>query len=215
LHDCLVEKRHPDGEFGRVVKSLVEAGSPWDAFDYPTGDARLDEVFMEHLPHRIDGAAILGDEDLVSRLLGEHPSAEQLAMALGGAAKGGHEKLCATLLARGADVNGTSGEDRASPLMHAVRGCSAPGARATIELLLRQGADARLANRYATLPLHAAAWAGASVDTVRLLLRAGTPADIGAKNEFGFTPASIAAERGHEEISALFREFSPESNHLS
>ena len=215
LHDCLIEKRHPDGEFGRVVKSLIEAGSRWDAFDYPTGDARLDDVFMEHLPHRIDGAAILGDDDLVSRLLGEHPSPDQLAMALGGAAKGGHERLCAALLARGADVNGTSGEDRATPLMQAVRGSSAPGSRATIELLLREGANARLANRYATLPLHAAAWVGASVDTVLLLLRAGAPADIHAKNEFGFTPAKIAADRRHDEISAVFREFSPESGDLS
>jgi ankyrin repeat protein len=211
LHDCLVEKRHPEGEFGRVVKSLIEAGSPWDALDYPTGDARLDEVFMEYLPHRIDGAALLGDEDLVSRLLGEQPSPDQLAMALGGAAKGGHSTLCAALLARGADVNGTSGEDRATPLMHAVRGSSAPGSRATIELLLREGADAGRTNRYATLPLHAAAWVGADIDTVRVLLRAGTQAHIEAKNEFGFTPARIAAERGRDEIAALFREFSSRS----
>jgi len=215
LHDCLVEKRHPEGEFGRVVKSLIEAGSPWDAFDYPTGDARLDEVFMEYLPHRIDGAAILGDEDLVSRLLGEQPSPDQLAMALGGAAKGGHETLCAALLARGADVNGTSGEDRATPLMHAVRGSSAPGSRATIELLLREGADAGRANRYATLPLHAAAWVGADVDTVRVLLSAGTPAHIEAKNEFGFTPARIAAEKGRDEILAIFRTFQPPPGDLA
>ena len=210
LHDCLVEKRHPEGEFSRVVKSLIEAGSPWDAFDYPTGDARLDEVFMEYLPHRIDGAAILGDEDLVSRLLGDHPSPEQLAMALGGAAKGGHAPLCAALLARGADVNGKSGEDRATPLIHAVRG-SADGSQATIELLLHEGAEAGLANRYGTLPLHAAAWVGASVETVRLLLGAGSAAHIEAKNEFGFTPARIAAEKERDEIAALFRKFSSRS----
>jgi ankyrin repeat protein len=179
MYDCLVEKRHPEGQFGRVVKSLIDAGSPWDPFNYPTGDAQVDEVFIEYLPHRIDGAAILGDEDLVSRLLGEHPSPDQLAMALGGAAKGGHERLCAALLVRGADVNGTSGEDRATPLMHAVRGLRAPGARATIELLLHEGADARLANR------------------------------------FGLTPATIAAERGHDEIAAMFRESAPESGDLS
>jgi ankyrin repeat protein len=215
LHDCLVEKRHPEGEFGRVAKSLIEAGSPWDALDYPTGDARLDEVFMEHLPHRIDGAALLGDEDLAGRLLGEHPSADQLAMALGGAAKGGHATLCAALLARGADVNGASGEDGATPLLHAVRGSSAPGSRATIDLLLGAGADAGRANRYRTLPLHAAAWGGASVDIVRQLLQVGTPAHIQAKNEFGFTPAGIAAEKRRDEILALFREFSPESSDLS
>jgi hypothetical protein len=44
IHDCLVEKRHPEGEFGRVVKALIDAGSPWDRKMYPTGDARIDEV---------------------------------------------------------------------------------------------------------------------------------------------------------------------------
>jgi hypothetical protein len=44
LHDCLVEKRHPEGQFGPVVKSLIAAGSPWDRSIYPTGDARIDEV---------------------------------------------------------------------------------------------------------------------------------------------------------------------------
>jgi ankyrin repeat protein len=31
IHDCTIEKRHPEGEFKRVVKSLIDAGSPWDA----------------------------------------------------------------------------------------------------------------------------------------------------------------------------------------
>ncbi len=71
MYDCLVEKRHPEGQFGRVAKSLIEAGSPWEPLEYETGDARLDDVFMEYLPHRVEGAAILGDEALVFRLLGE------------------------------------------------------------------------------------------------------------------------------------------------
>lgn len=44
LYDCLVEKRHPDGEFPRVVKALLEAGSPLKGVKYPTGDAAVDEV---------------------------------------------------------------------------------------------------------------------------------------------------------------------------
>jgi ankyrin repeat protein len=28
IHDCLVEKRHPEGEFAKVVKLLLDAGSP-------------------------------------------------------------------------------------------------------------------------------------------------------------------------------------------
>jgi ankyrin repeat protein len=217
LHDCLIEKRHPEGEFGRVVKSLIAAGSPWDAFIYPTGDARLDEVFMEHLPHRIDGAAVLGDEDLVTRLLGERPSPDQLAMALGGAAKGGHAQLCRVLLARGADVNGPSGQDRETPLIHAVKGASTLGSpgSAIVELLLNEGADVGARNRHGTRALHMAAWFGAHVETVRLLLRAGASADIDTENDHGRTPRKLAADRGHQAIVALFREFSPESSDLS
>ena len=48
LYDCLVEKRHPEGEFARVVKALVEAGSPIGDVEYPTGDAALDEVLRAY-----------------------------------------------------------------------------------------------------------------------------------------------------------------------
>ena len=37
LYDCLVEKRHPEGEFARVVKALLEARSPLKGVKYPTG----------------------------------------------------------------------------------------------------------------------------------------------------------------------------------
>jgi ankyrin repeat protein len=206
MHDCLVEKRHPEGEFGRVAKSLIEAGSPWDALEFPTGNAQLDDVFMEYLPHRIDGAAILGDEALVFRLLGDEPTAENLGLALGGAAKGGHSGLCHRLLARGADVNSASGRDRSTPLMHALRGSSTPGSPATVTALMDQGADVGIKNRHGTLALHVATWCGASLETIRLLLRAGAASHIDVKNEFGYTPASIAVEKGRDDIAALFRD---------
>jgi ankyrin repeat protein len=44
IHDCVVEKRHPEGNFARVVELLLKAGSPWQPSMYPTGDQRLDEV---------------------------------------------------------------------------------------------------------------------------------------------------------------------------
>ena len=44
LHDCLVEKRHPDGEFVRVVQLLLDAGSTLDGVRYPTGHSGIDEV---------------------------------------------------------------------------------------------------------------------------------------------------------------------------
>ncbi len=44
LHDCLVEKRHPEGDFAHVVESLLKAGSPWDRSIYPTGNTGIDSV---------------------------------------------------------------------------------------------------------------------------------------------------------------------------
>jgi ankyrin repeat protein len=206
MYDCLVEKRHPEGEFGRVAKSLIEANSPWDPLEYPTGDARLDDVFMEYLPHRIDGAALLGDETLVDRLLGDEPPVDHLALALAGAAKGGHTALCRMLLARGAGVNSVAGRDQSTPLMHALRGSSAPASVDVVRLLIDAGADVGVRNRYGTLALHAAVWCGASLETIRLLLRSGASTHIDIKNEFGYTPATIAAEKGRQDVVALFRE---------
>jgi ankyrin repeat protein len=206
MYDCLLEKRHPEGEFGRVAKSLIEAGSPWDATNYPTGDARLDDVFMEHLPHRVDGAALLGDDDLVGRLLGDRPAADQLALALGGAAKGGHVDLCRALLARGADVNSVTGRERLTPLMLALMGSSAAGSSATVADLLHHGADVGLRNRFGSFALHLAAGRGASLDTIRLLLRSGATAHAHAENHFGYTPLRAATETGREDVAALLRE---------
>ena len=49
LYDCLVEKRHPEGEFARVVKALLEAGSSLKGVKYPTGDAAVDEVLHAYI----------------------------------------------------------------------------------------------------------------------------------------------------------------------
>ncbi|HLK68529.1 MAG TPA: ankyrin repeat domain-containing protein [Bryobacteraceae bacterium] len=47
VHCCIVAKRHPEAEYGRVVKSLVDAGCPWDDIQLPTGDSRIDDVLMQ------------------------------------------------------------------------------------------------------------------------------------------------------------------------
>lgn len=49
LYDCVVEKRHPEGEFARVVKALLEAGSRPEGVRYPTGDAAVDEVLSAYI----------------------------------------------------------------------------------------------------------------------------------------------------------------------
>jgi hypothetical protein len=48
LHDFLVEKRHPEGEFTRVVKTLLEAGSLLKGVRYPTGHEEMDEVLRPY-----------------------------------------------------------------------------------------------------------------------------------------------------------------------
>ena len=49
LYDCLVEKRHPEGEFARVVQALVAAGSPLNDVKYPTGNAAVDDVLRPYI----------------------------------------------------------------------------------------------------------------------------------------------------------------------
>ena len=49
LYDCLVAKRHPEGEFTRVVQALLEAGSPVKGVKYPTGHAGVDEVLCAYV----------------------------------------------------------------------------------------------------------------------------------------------------------------------
>lgn len=49
LYDCLVEKRHPEGDFPRVIKALLEAGSPVKGVEYPTGDTAVDEVLRAYI----------------------------------------------------------------------------------------------------------------------------------------------------------------------
>ena len=44
LHSCLVEKRHPNGDFATVVQQLADAGVPLDKVELPTGNEDLDLV---------------------------------------------------------------------------------------------------------------------------------------------------------------------------
>ncbi len=48
LYDCLVEKRHPEGEFARVVSALLHAGSPTAGVQYPTGAPPIDKVLQPY-----------------------------------------------------------------------------------------------------------------------------------------------------------------------
>jgi ankyrin repeat protein len=203
IHDCVVEKRHPEGEFGRVAKSLLDAGSPWDALAYPVGDAQIDDVLRPRLRDRADGAALLGDEETAMRLLGAHPKEEECAQVLASAAKGGHVALCRRLLETGAQVNAPTGPDRITPLMCAAR----DGRYETVAFLIERGADAAAKNANGTTALHMAVWFGADIRTIELLLRSGAGALIEAKNNYGMTPLGIAKEKGREDVVRLFEQF--------
>jgi ankyrin repeat protein len=47
-HSCIEAKRHPEGEFPRVVDLLLEAGALYDEKNYPTGHAGIDAVLERH-----------------------------------------------------------------------------------------------------------------------------------------------------------------------
>ena len=49
LHDCLVAKRHPEGEFPRVVNALLQAGSSLQGVQFPTGHPGVDEVLRAYI----------------------------------------------------------------------------------------------------------------------------------------------------------------------
>lgn len=201
LHDCLVEKRHPEGDFVHVVRALLDAGSPWEALNYPTGDAGIDEVFRSRLLTRIDGAALLGDEAAVMRLLDEKPGSDSLASALAGAAKGGHLDLCRRLLESGAPVDGVAGRDRLTPLMYA----AAPSGLPVVSLLLQHGASITAKNRNGSTVLHLAVANNADLETIRLLLDSGAGVHAGTANAFGHTPRKLAEKAGRAELLELLR----------
>jgi ankyrin repeat protein len=69
-----------------------------------------------------------------------------------------------------------------------------------VELLLSAGARHDIPGTTGLTPLHWAAGWG-KLATVKVLVNAG--ADVGAKNEFGRTPAEVAREHGHVETAAF------------
>jgi ankyrin repeat protein len=48
-HSCLEAKRHPHGEFARVVDLLLQAGATYDKKYFPTGHEGIDAVLKRHL----------------------------------------------------------------------------------------------------------------------------------------------------------------------
>ena len=207
MYDCLVEKRHPEGEFGRVAKSLIEAGSPWDAAG--VSDRRCAVwTRCSWSICRIGSTArrLLGDETLVLRLLGEEPPLDISRSRSPVRPREGTLRCAAVLLARGAGVNSVGRTRQSTPLMYALKGSSSPASAEIVRLLIDAGADVGVRNRHGTLALHVAVWCGASLETIRLLLRSGAAGAHRRQERVRLHAGEHRRGKGRQDVSALFRE---------
>jgi len=201
IHCCCNEGRHPEGEYGRVVGALIDAGCPWDPPIYPTGDSRIDEAFEPRLRRRIDGAALLGDAEAVEGFLATTSAPATLTLALIGAAKGAHIAIVERLLAAGARIN-PEPQGTWSPI-HAA---AASGSVETLELLISRGADVTALNGHGSTALHFAAATGNGLPVLRALLRHGAGKAINVVNRYKQTPLDVSIEAGNEEAAEWLRE---------
>ena len=46
IHSCVVARRHPEGDFPKVVRLLLEAGTPLDPWQYPSGHDGIDATIQ-------------------------------------------------------------------------------------------------------------------------------------------------------------------------
>jgi ankyrin repeat protein len=139
-----------------------------------------------------------GDLEGVRRLLAEDPA--HLTARLGDgktplhvAAYGGHDRIVAFLIARGADVNAQT-TNGSTPL----HGAAYSGHAACAGMLLKAGANPMAANSSGYTPFHGAA-AGGSAEVVRLFLDEGV--DINARKHGGETALILAALGNHHDLA--------------
>lgn len=199
IHCATEDGRHPEGEYERVVNALIDAGSPWDPGIYPTGDERVDRALGPRMRTRIDGAASLGDMELVAQFVEAGVDEDELDLALLAASKTDHVELCEWLLDHGARVRST-GPHGITAVHRAVSG----GALDTLAFLIERGASVRLTNQYGSTPMHTAGMVGADNRIIALLVDQGAVEDLRTVNQFGKTPLDTAREWGHKETAALF-----------
>lgn len=197
IHCCVTDGRHPEGEYGRVAKALLAAGSPFEATVYPCGNDDIDAALLPHLKKRLDGRAALGDGAGVEELLGSADAGEKSA-ALLAAAHAGHVGICKRLAESGADIHAKNRWQR-----NAVHVALQSGDAETVEYFVEQGVDVRLKNRFGAVTLHAAAYNGASPEVVELLLRRGADADVNCVNDWGAAPLDAARSCGEDAIAEL------------
>ncbi|XP_048238777.1 ankyrin repeat domain-containing protein 2-like isoform X8 [Haliotis rufescens] len=101
------------------------------------------------------------------------------------------------LLSRGVDVDCRWGEGSETPVMRAAY----EGHRDVVELLVSEGADVSLVDRYGRNTLHFASYGG-YLETVKFVLSLHV-VDIDARNNFGWTAASLARSGGRTRVVDL------------
>jgi len=118
------------------------------------------------------------------------------------AASQGDLEMVRVLLGYKADVNSrnTSGS---APLFNALSRAP-PQTLHVARLLLENGANPNVPNKYGETPLHTASGRG-NLEVVRLLLKYG--ADVELEGEEGRTPFQAASQRGHHEVAKLLLDY--------
>ncbi len=212
IYCCVEDGRHPDGEYGRVVSALLEAGSPWDVADYPTGSQEIDDVLRPRLRDSLSGLAALGDLEGVRQWVGSKaPAASELTLALVCAAKAGQTELCGYLLDAGAEQVKPD-EHYWAPLHAAVAGHSTE----TVELLLQRGADTSALNSRGGTAWHTLGGMGCDDEMIDLLAKHDGFERLNQESHHGLTALDVAYFCGKEETArrlerrgAVAREYGP------
>lgn len=143
-----------------------------------------------------------GDRDEVRRLLDDGVPVDALdesdETALHGAAAFGHAEVLRLLLARGAAVDQTDGDQFRTSLMIA----AGNGRFGAVQVLLEHGANCNAADDYGETVLVRAAGSG-NVQVIRALLAAG--ADPSQPGELSRLPHEEAEHRGFADAADLLR----------
>ena len=150
-------------------------------------------------------AAAIGDDARLAVVLREDPASVGMRSGDGWtplhlAGFFGRTQAAERLLDAGADLQALSSNATANTPLHAA--IAGRTDFATIDLLVRRGADVNAKGEGGYTPIHLAASRGA-LPVIELLLRAG--ADAGALTTDGRTAAQIAEERGHPDAAARLR----------
>lgn len=202
IHCCVEDGRHPEGEYGRVTRALIDAGCRWDPWDYPTGNEQIDTVLKEKLTGTFAGVSLLGDLAKVESFLSQSPDVHSLTVALVAAAKGGQADICERLLEEGAKLEQLEGISW-TPLHAAIASHSLE----TLQRLIDHDPE-----RISTINLrggtvwHAVGCFGATESMIDCLCQRGALEFLNQKSHHGYTALDLAIEYGGDDTQKRLRD---------